>query len=278
MVMPQSVQAPCQSPRLIYSHKALFVSGQWRYRSSVPPSFDLVVVVDDDPDIALAARLALRDLFERVETLSSPPELLSFLKKESPDAILLDLNFERGATDGREGLSFLGSIMEIDPDAAVVIITAHGAVSIAVEALKAGASDFVAKPWSNERLAATVRSAAALRRSRIDARTERGRASELAPSVETPLLGRSAAMERVRTLIERAAPTDANVLVLGENGTGKEIVAREIHRLSRRGDHPMVSVDLGATAETLFESELFGHVKGAFTGADRRPHGSPEGG
>ncbi|HZU51704.1 MAG TPA: sigma-54 dependent transcriptional regulator, partial [Sphingomicrobium sp.] len=156
---------------------------------------------------------------------------------------------------------------EVDPDAAVVIITAHGAVSVAVEAIKAGASDFVAKPWSNERLAATVRSAAALRRSRIDARTERGRASELTPTAETPLLGNSPAMQRVRTLIDRAAPTDANVLILGENGTGKEIVAREIHRLSRRSSHPMISVDLGATSETLFESELFGHSKGAFTGA-----------
>ena len=232
------------------------------------PPFSLAVVVDDDPDIALAARLALRDLFERVETLSSPTELLPLLNKESPDTILLDLNFERGATNGREGLDFLGRIMEQDPDAAVVIITAHGAISIAVEALKAGASDFVAKPWSNERLAATVRSAAALRRSRIDARTERGRASELTPSTDTPLLGKSPAMERVRTLIDRAAPTDANVLILGENGTGKEIVAREIHRLSRRSGHPLVSVDLGATAESLFESELFGHVKGAFTGAE----------
>jgi len=234
----------------------------------VAAPFRLAVVVDDDPDIALAARLALRDLFERVETLNAPGELLKLLKEESPDAILLDLNFERGATDGREGLSFLGKAMEIDPDAAIVIITAHGAVSIAVEAIKAGASDFVAKPWSNERLAATVRSAAALRRSRMDARTERGRASELAPSTETPLLGQSVAMQRVRTLIDRAAPTDANVLILGENGTGKEIVAREIHRLSRRSGQPMVSVDLGATAETLFESELFGHLKGSFTGAE----------
>jgi DNA-binding NtrC family response regulator len=230
--------------------------------------FNLAVVVDDDPDIALAARLALRDLFERVETLSSPAELMPLLKEGSPDAILLDLNFERGATDGREGLKFLGRIMAEDPDAAVVIITAHGAVSIAVEALKAGASDFVAKPWSNERLAATVRSAAALRGSRIDARTERGRASELAHATETPLLGQSNTMQRVRVLIDRAAPTDANVLILGENGTGKEIVAREIHRLSRRSEHPMVSVDLGATTETLFESELFGHVKGSFTGAE----------
>jgi DNA-binding NtrC family response regulator len=234
----------------------------------VTSPFSLAVVVDDDPDIALAARLALRDMFDRVETLSTPADLLPMLRNESPDAILLDLNFQRGATDGREGLNFLGKIMKQDPDAAVVIITAHGAVSVAVEAIKAGASDFVAKPWSNERLAATVRSAATLRRSRIDARTERGRASELTPTTETPLLGQSEAMQRVRTLIDRAAPTDANVLILGENGTGKEIVAREIHRLSRRSGHPMVAVDLGATAETLFESELFGHVRGAFTGAD----------
>jgi DNA-binding NtrC family response regulator len=229
--------------------------------------FNLAVVVDDDPDITLAARLALRDMFERVETLSSPAELLPLLKRETPDAILLDLNFERARTDGREGLDYLGKIMDVDPDAAVVIITAHGGVSLAVEAIKAGASDFVAKPWSNERLEATVRSAAALRRSRVDARIERGRASELAHSPETPLLGKSPAMERVRKLIERAAPTDANVLIIGENGTGKEIVAREIHRLSRRAGKPMISVDLGATSETLFESELFGHVKGAFTGA-----------
>lgn len=229
--------------------------------------FNLAVVVDDDPDIALAARLVLRDMFERVETLSTPADLFPMLRQESPDAILLDLNFQRGATDGREGLDYLGKIMTEDPDAAVVIITAHGAVSVAVEAIKAGASDFVAKPWSNERLAATVRSAAALRASKIDARIERGRATELVPSTETPLIGKSAAMQRVRELIERAAPTDANVLILGENGTGKEIVAREIHRLSRRAGLPLVSIDLGATTESLFESELFGHVKGAFTGA-----------
>ena len=233
------------------------------------PPFNLAVVVDDDPDIALAARLVLRDLFKRVETLASPAELLPIVTRDGPDVILLDLNFERGATDGREGLDQLARIMAEDPDAAVVIITAHGAVSVAVEAIKRGASDFVAKPWSNERLAATVRSAAALRRSKIEARVERERSSELGQvnAIETPLIGQSEAMVRVRQLIERAAPTDANVLILGENGTGKEIVAREIHRLSRRADKPLVSLDLGATTESLFESELFGHVKGAFTGA-----------
>ena len=230
-------------------------------------AFDLAVIVDDDPDIALAARLALRDMFTEIATLPSPKDLRSFIKSRSPDAILLDLNFERAATDGSEGLDYLGRIMTEDPEAAVVIITAHSAVSVAVEAIKRGASDFVAKPWSNERLAATVRSAAALRRTKLEARLERGRSSELAQNGETRLLGESEGMKRVRALIDRAAPTDANVLILGENGTGKEIVAREIHRQSRRGDQPMVSIDLGATAESLFESELFGHSKGAFTGA-----------
>ena len=230
-------------------------------------AFELAVVVDDDPDIALAARLALRHLFKEIETLPSPQHLPDFVRAKAPDAILLDLNFERAATDGSEGLDYLGRIMTADPEAAVVIITAHSAVSVAVEAIKRGASDFVAKPWSNERLAATVRSAASLRRTKLEARQERGRTSELSHNGETPLLGDSEAMQRVRTLIDRAAPTDANVLILGENGTGKEIVAREIHRQSRRGDQPMISIDLGATAESLFESELFGHVKGAFTGA-----------
>jgi len=229
--------------------------------------FNLAVVADDDPDVALAARLALRDLFERIETLTSPDELLAFMEKEDPDAILLDLNFERSATDGTEGLDYLARVMAADRDSAVVIITAHGAVSVAVEAIKRGASDFVAKPWSNERLAATVRSAAALRRSRIEARDELGRCSELAQGYETPLIGESDPIKRVRDVIARAAPTEANVLILGENGTGKEIVAREIHRQSRRSDRPMVTIDLGATIESLFESELFGHVKGAFTGA-----------
>src|SRR6185369_5565368 len=147
---PRDVWGFERARRLNFCRSGLFVSGQRRYRSSVGTQFNLAVVVDDDPDIGLAARLALRDLFERVETLDSPAALLPLLKEETPDAILLDLNFERSATDGREGLDYLARIMEQDPDSAVVIITAHGAVSIAVEAIKRGASDFVAKPWSNE--------------------------------------------------------------------------------------------------------------------------------
>jgi len=230
--------------------------------------YDLCVVVDDDADILLAARLLLRDLFAEVMTLSSPQAILELMATRSPDVILLDANFARGATDGAEGFAWLGKMLLRDPDAVVVLITAHGGVQVAVSAMKQGATDFVSKPWSNDRLLATVRTAAALRASRRATTVERGKMTTIAtaPS-ETPLLGHSPAMARVRSLIEKAAPTDANVLILGENGTGKEIVARELHRLSRRAAGVMVSVDLGAISESLFDSELFGHVKGAFTDA-----------
>ncbi len=231
-------------------------------------AFGHAVIVDDDADIALAAKLAIRTAFREVTTLGTPDELPGLIERGAPDLILLDLNFARGATDGREGFAWLGRILALDPDAAVVIITAHGGIGIAVEAIKAGATDFVAKPWSNERLFATAWSAAALRQSRLDARTERHRAVEIAtPAGEAPMLGTSPAMARIRSLIARAAPTDANVLILGENGTGKELVARAIHRGSARREAVMLSVDLGSVAESVFESELFGHVKGAFTDA-----------
>ncbi len=232
--------------------------------------FDLALVVDDDPDILLAARLLLRDLFSEVIVAEQPEEALAKTAGRAPDVILLDANFARGATNASEGFEALARFMERDPEAVVVMITAHGGVQIAVEAMKRGATDFVSKPWSNERLLATVRTAASLRQSRNAVSTERQKMVAIASPVaggETPLLGGSLAMKRVMQLIERAAPTDANVLILGENGTGKELVARELHRRSRRADQVMLSVDLGAVSESLFDSELFGHVKGAFTDA-----------
>ena len=235
-----------------------------------PKRFGRCIIVDDDPDVLLSARLLLRDMFEEVAAYQEPGDALAAMAQGLPDVFLLDANFGRGATNAAEGFHWLAEILKRDPQAVVVMITAHAGIQTAVEAMKRGATDFVSKPWSNERLLATVRTAAALRSSREEAVTERRRAAAVgvpAAGGEAPLLGRSPGMARVWSLVERAAPTEANVLILGENGTGKELVARELHRRSRRADQVLVSVDLGAVAENLFESELFGHVKGAFTDA-----------
>ncbi|MBS0479362.1 MAG: sigma-54-dependent Fis family transcriptional regulator [Proteobacteria bacterium] len=224
--------------------------------------FDCCIIVDDDEDIQIAARLALRGLFREIVTLSSPDRAMAAMQGRSPDVILLDANFARGATDAQEGLALLDQLLAADPEAIIVMITAHAGVNVAVDAMKHGATDFVSKPWENDRLVQTVRTAAALRRSR------RAAPPREAPSPNgAPLIGSAPAMARVHSLIARAAPTDANVLVLGENGTGKELVARALHDQSLRAAKPMVTVDLGAIAAELIDSELFGHVKGAFTDA-----------
>jgi len=233
------------------------------------PSDARILVVDDNEDILQAARLLLKRHFAAVQTLNDPAHLATLAKRGNFDVLLLDMNFTPGADSGEEGMARLAEVLEIDPGAVVVMITAHGDVELAVEAMKRGAADFVTKPWENERLLATLMAALNLRRSRLEASELRQRNNGLAAATlsESGMIGTSPAMLRVFGAIRRTAPTDANVLILGENGTGKELAAREIHRLSSRAREVFLRVDIGALSPQLFESELFGHRRGSFTDA-----------
>lgn len=231
---------------------------------------DTVLIIDDDPDVLQASALALRHLGFNTLTHRHPNVIPDLLAAHDIGAIVLDLNFQRGATSSAEGLHWLSEIRRLDADAAIVVITAHGGVKLAVEAMKLGATDFITKPWDNERLATTVNNAVQLRATRRAAERSHRQARELSGvngAEKAMLIGNSPAMQHVQSLIGRTAPTDANVLILGENGTGKELVARALHNASKRADEVMISVDLGAVTASLFESELFGHKKGAFTDA-----------
>jgi len=229
-----------------------------------------ILIIDDDEDILQAARLLLKQHVAQVHTEKKPGAIPSLLKNETFDVIFLDMNFAKGATSGQEGFDWLNKILEIDPSAVVVLITAFGDVEMAVRAIKEGATDFILKPWQNERLIATLSTAMNLRQSRMEATNLRSRQKQLSADLDQPFhdfIGQSRAMQEVFSAIQKVAQTEANVLILGENGTGKELVARELHRQSPRADEVFISVDMGALSETLFESELFGHVKGAFTDA-----------
>jgi len=229
-----------------------------------------ILIVDDDEDILQAARLFLKQHAAEVHTEKSPNFLPALLKNESYDVIFLDMNFATGATSGTEGFFWLNKILEIDPFAVVVLITAFGDVGMAVKAIKEGATDFILKPWQNEQFLATFNAAISLRFSRVEAENLRSRQKQLSADLDQPFhdfIGRSRAIHEVFAAITKVAKTDANVLILGENGTGKELVARALHRQSLRAEEVFISVDMGALSETLFESELFGHVKGAFTDA-----------
>jgi DNA-binding NtrC family response regulator len=237
---------------------------------------DPILIVDDDEDILTAGRLLLKRHYPGVHTSSDPAQIPELLAGTDYQVILLDMNFGPGASDGQAGFHWLARILEIDPDAVVVLITAHGGVETAVEAMKQGATDFVTKPWENGKLLATLSSAARLRASRLESRKLKATNQVLSESQSThgqTMLGTSAALTHVLRMIERAAPTDANVLLLGENGTGKELAARSLHQQSLRAEAPFISVDLGAISGSLFESELFGHVKGAFTDAKQASAG-----
>lgn len=225
-----------------------------------------VVVVDDDADVLLSARLYLEQYFDRVVALAKPTDLLPNVREHRADVVLLDMNYQRGKNDGREGLQFLKQLKQ-ESDCEVVTMTAYGEVSTAVEAIKEGASDFVVKPWSNEKLLATIMSALRLKQSKseLDQLKREQLAWTQSAEAAPEMIGNSEAMHHIRAVIAQVAPTDANVLILGENGTGKEIVARLLHHASERKKRPFVKVDLGAIHENLFESELFGAKKGAYT-------------
>jgi DNA-binding NtrC family response regulator len=231
----------------------------------------VILIVDDDQDILTAGKLLLKRYFSNVVTCHQPEQIPMLFSRNKFDAILLDMNFGPGESSGKQGYSWLEKILEIDPKAVVIMITAHGGVDVAVEAMKLGATDFIAKPWQNAKMVATLSSAVQLGKSRLEVdelrHTNKLLAEVSGQSNQQKLIGNSKAMNQVLSLVERTAPTDANVLLLGENGTGKELIAREIHAQSQRSDKVFMSVDMGAITESLFESELFGHKKGAFTGA-----------
>jgi len=231
-----------------------------------------ILAVDDNEDILFALKLLLKNHVELIQTETNPEKIPEYLHSESFDVILLDMNFTKDAISGQEGFDWLSKIMEIDPDAVVVFITAYGDAEKAVKAIKLGATDFVLKPWQNEKLLATISSAIKLRRSKSEANDLRKKQKEISAIQDQPFhefIGNSPEMQQVFSTINKVAKTDANVLILGENGTGKELVARALHRNSLRKDEVFISVDLGSIAETLFESELFGHMRGAFTDAKK---------
>ena len=234
------------------------------------PNLGKILIIDDNEDVLQAARLFLKKHAAVIHTEKNPQMIPALLGHERYDLILLDMNFTRDVTSGKEGFHWLRQIQEIDPTVVVILITAYGDVEMAVRAMKEGATDFVLKPWKNEKLLATLMSAMALRRSRMEVDRLKSREKQMAEDMDQPFsdfIGQSSAMQAVFRTIQKVAGTDANVLILGENGTGKELVARALHRQSSRNGGPFVSVDMGAISETLFESELFGHMKGAFTDA-----------
>jgi DNA-binding NtrC family response regulator len=229
-----------------------------------------ILIVDDNEDLLKAAKMHLKRHFSQVDVEKNPEAIPALMNNEDYDVILLDMNFTKDVSSGSEGYYWLERILQLDPSAVVVLITAYGDIQMAVKAIKAGATDFVVKPWENEKLLATLYSAMRLRESRDVIENLKIKNQEINQALNdrySEIIGQSAAMQKIFQTIDRVAKTDANVLILGENGTGKELIARAIHRNSSRKNENFASVDLGSITETLFESELFGHKKGSFTDA-----------
>nr|WP_298996289.1 sigma-54 dependent transcriptional regulator [uncultured Allomuricauda sp.] len=229
-----------------------------------------ILVVDDNKSVLSALEILLQFEYKSVQTLFNPNQISSFPKLEEIDIVLLDMNFSAGVNTGNEGLFWLNEIKKRSPNTSVILMTAYGAVDLAVSALKQGAADFILKPWNNERLMATVKSAYELRKSKLEIHKLKKKESHLKQVInegKNSIIGNSKALNSVLNLAKKVAKTDVNVLITGENGTGKELIARELHRLSVRKDEVFIGVDMGSIAENLFESELFGHLKGSFTDA-----------
>ena len=225
-----------------------------------------LLIIDDDVDVLSAAKLFLKRHFTQVDIEQNPQRIPFLITNGKYDVVLLDMNFTRDVNTGKEGFEWLDRILDIDPNVAVVLFTAYGDVEMAVRAIKMGAVDFVLKPWENTKLLETMQSAFEVRQEKIDGNTgKKLRTQNL--EFRTKIIGDSSVMKKIFETIDRVAATDANILILGENGTGKDLIARLLHEKSNRADMPYVHSDLGAISETLFESELFGHTKGAFTDA-----------
>lgn len=238
-----------------------------------------ILIVDDNKSILSALEILLTPEFEEVIAILNPNLILSELRKKEFNLVLLDMNFSASIKTGNEGIFWLEKIRDSNPDISVVMITAYGDIDLAVRALKAGATDFVLKPWDNEKLLSTLHLAIKLNFSKKEVRILRERESGLKKEInreQCQIIGSSPQIMKVLGVVKKVARTDANVLITGENGTGKELIARELHRLSNRSDELLVTVDMGAITETLFESELFGHVKGAFTDARENRQGKFE--
>ncbi|GGH80481.1 DNA-binding NtrC family response regulator [Filimonas zeae] len=221
-----------------------------------------VLIIDDDLDVLTAVRLLMKTEAKEVTIEKNPENIRNLLSKQRYDVIMLDMNFNSSINTGNEGIFWLRKIKELGSDAAVIMITAYGDIDLAVRSLKEGAADFVVKPWHNERLLDTIKEI--LRKKEGG---KQGAGAKAEQSVRSELLGESEVMQDIFYKIEKIAPTDANILVLGENGTGKDLIAKAIHQHSIRSKNPFVKVDVGALTDSLFESELFGHKKGAFTDA-----------
>jgi two-component system, NtrC family, response regulator HydG len=230
---------------------------------------DSILVIDDDNDVLYTARLVFRGLFGKIDTLDRPGLIPEYLKSSQYDVILLDMNFARGSISGKEGLEWLEKILRIDPDACVLTTTAYGDINLAVQAMKNGAVDFLIKPWNKEQLVTSVHNLLSGKGSRKDVRKNKsGRQDTISSAVKYhEMISQSPVMKQLQEIIKTVAPTNANVLIMGENGTGKELAAWALHIESLRKNGPFVHVDLGAIPDTLFESELFGHTRGAFTNA-----------